>query len=89
MDKRVSLRINEELWRKAKILAAIRGVTLKSMIEELLKREIEAEEILKDETSISEEDINLLMKRRIEGKHPFTIISSKSAVELVREGRGQ
>jgi len=35
MDKRVSLRINEELWRKAKILATIRGVTLKSMIEEL------------------------------------------------------
>ncbi|MCS7366541.1 MAG: DUF6364 family protein [archaeon YNP-WB-062] len=67
MDKRVSLRINEELWRKAKILAAIRGVTLKSMIEELLKREIEAERILKDETSISEEDINLLMKKRIEG----------------------
>jgi hypothetical protein len=89
MDKRVNLRINEELWRKAKILATIRGITLKSMIEELLKREIEAEEILKDETSILEEDINLLMKRRIEGKHPFTIISSKSAVELVREGRGQ
>ncbi|MCC6018537.1 MAG: hypothetical protein LM601_05885 [Candidatus Verstraetearchaeota archaeon] len=89
MDKRVSLRVNEELWRKAKILATIRGVTLKSMIEELLEREIEAEEILKDETSISEEDINLLMKRRIEGKHPFTIISNKSAVELVREVRGQ
>ncbi|MCS7369565.1 MAG: hypothetical protein NDF57_07630 [archaeon GBS-70-058] len=88
MDKITSLRINEELWRKAKILAAIRGTTLKSIIEELLAREIEAEEILKEETSISEEEINLLIRRRIEGKHPFTIVSDKNAVDLVKEGRG-
>jgi predicted transcriptional regulator len=88
MDKITSLRINEELWRKAKMLAAMRGTTLKAIIEELLRREIEAEEILKDEAKVSEEDINILMRRRMEGKLPFTIISDKSAVDLVKEGRG-
>jgi len=36
---------------RLKMLAAMRGTTLKAIIEELLRREIEAEEILKDETN--------------------------------------
>ncbi|MCD6469328.1 hypothetical protein J7L29_00830 [Candidatus Bathyarchaeota archaeon] len=89
MDKITSLRINAELWRKAKVLAAMRDTTLKSIIEELLTMEIEAEELLdEEEINASEEAINLLEKRRAAGELPFIIVSEKRAVDLVREGRG-
>jgi predicted DNA-binding protein len=88
MDKNTSLRINTELWRKAKVLAAMRGKTLKSIIEELLAREIEAEELLDEEIDVSEEAINFLERRRIMGEIPFIIVNDKKAVDLVGEGRG-
>ena len=88
LDKVTSLRIDAELWRKAKVLAAMRGTTLKSIIEELLTMEIEAEDLLDEEVDISEEAINLLEEKRAAGELPFTIVSDKRAVDLVREGRG-
>jgi len=87
-DKITSIRVNEEIWRKAKILAARRGITLRSLIEGLLKMEIEAEELLKEESKISEEHIKVLEERRRRGEVPFIILSERTAVELVKEGRG-
>ncbi|MGC9086990.1 MAG: hypothetical protein ACP5IT_12435 [Thermoproteota archaeon] len=88
MDEATSIRIDADLWRKAKILAAKRGVTLRSIIEELLAMEIEAEELLGEKVTVDESAVEALLKERKKGKMPFVIVSKKTAVELVREGRG-
>jgi len=89
-EKVTSLKIDPELWKKAKMLALKRGVTLKSLIDELLSNEVKADEFLVEgESKASEELLEALKKRREEGLVPFIISSRKSAVELVKEGRGR
>ena len=88
-EKITSLRINSELWKKVKLLAVERGVTLKSLIEELLSSEVEAEGILREKFKVSEKLFKALEENRKRGQIPFIISSRKSAVELVREGRGE
>ncbi|MGB9758479.1 MAG: hypothetical protein ACP5KW_06475 [Thermoproteota archaeon] len=88
MDEVTSVRINAELWRKVKILAAKRGVTLRSIIEELLAMEVEAEELLSEKATVDESIVEALLKERKKGKIPLVIVSKKTTVELVREGRG-
>jgi hypothetical protein len=88
-EKVTSLKIDPELWKKAKLLAVKRGVTLKSLVEELLTLEVEGEELLEGETGASAELLKALEERRREGSTPFAIKSKKSAVELLREGRGE
>jgi len=46
-EKITSIRIEEELWKKAKILAVKRGIVLKNLVEELLSSEVEADELTK------------------------------------------
>lgn len=87
-EKVTSLRIDAELWRKVKLLAVKRGVTLKSLMEKLISMELKAEELLEGEAEVSTEVLEALKERRRRGLLPFVISSEKSAVELVREGRG-
>ena len=88
-EKITSVRINEEIWKKAKILAIMEGVTLKSLIEDALVTIIEGDEIAKKfKQTIKEETLNKLRRTRKKGLLPFQITSEKTAVELVREGRG-
>jgi macrodomain Ter protein organizer (MatP/YcbG family) len=87
--KITSLKIDPELWKKVKLLAVKRGITLKSLIEELLILEVEGEEFFEGETPTSKELLTALEERRRKGTAPFVIKSKKSAVELVREGRGE
>jgi len=88
--KVTSLKIDPELWKKAKMLALKRGATLKSLIEELLSNEVKADEFLGEgKSGASEELLEALKKRREGGLLPFIISSRKSAVELVKEGRGR
>jgi len=88
MDEVTSIGIDAELWKKVEILAAKRGVTLRSLIEELLAMEVEAEELLSEKVAIDESTVKALLEERKTGKVPFIIVSKKTAVELVREGRG-
>ncbi|MGB9717193.1 MAG: hypothetical protein ACPL4E_01965 [Thermoproteota archaeon] len=88
-EKITSLKIDPELWKKVKLLAVKRGITLKSLIEELLTLEVEGEEFLLGEANASTELLETLEERRKKGLMPFTIKSKKSAVELIREGRGE
>jgi hypothetical protein len=88
-EKITSLKIDPELWKEVKLLAVKRGVTLKSLVEELLTLEVEGEEFLEGEIRASKELLTALEERRKEGRAPFVIKSKKSAVELVREGRGE
>lgn len=87
-EKITSIRIDKELWKKAKILAIKRGIVLKDLVEELLLSEVKGEEFIKS-MKISEELMNSLKERADKGEIPFIISSKKSAVELVREGRGR
>ncbi|MEM1548393.1 MAG: hypothetical protein QXN75_03455 [Thermoproteota archaeon] len=88
-EKITSLKINPELWKKVKMLAVKRGVTLKSLIEELLVLEVEGEELSLVEAGVSTQLLEALEERSKKGMLPFTIESRKSAVELVKEGRGE
>jgi len=38
-----SVRVDEELWKKAKIHAIQKGITLTALLEELLRNELEKE----------------------------------------------
>lgn len=87
-EKVTSLKVDPELWKKVKLLAVKRGVTLKSLVEELLALEVAGEEFLEGEKGISTEMLKALEEKRSKGSNPFVIKSKKSAVELVREGRG-
>jgi len=88
-EKVTSIKVDSELWKAAKLLAVRRGVSLKAMIESLLIAEVEADLSSVDELQVSEEHLKRLLKRRKRGKPPFMIRSERSAVELVREGRGE
>jgi len=85
-EKITFLKLDPELWRKVKLLAIKRGVTLKSLIEELLALEVEGEEFFEGEIRTSKELLAALEERK-KGRVPFVIKSKKSAIELVREGR--
>lgn len=86
-EKITSIKINPELWKKVKLLVIERGSSLKSLLEELLINEIEAEELVKEEFKTSESLLKVLEERRKEGQIPFIISIQKSATELVREER--
>jgi predicted DNA-binding ribbon-helix-helix protein len=87
-EKITSIRIDNELWKKAKILAIKRGIVLKNLVEELLSNEVRGEDYMKS-THVSEELMQKLWDRADKGEIPFTITTNKTAVELVREGRGR
>jgi len=88
-EKITSIRIKEELWKAAKILAIEEGVPLKSLIEEALSILVEGNRIAKNfEYVIRDDALKELKALRKKGKLPFQIISEKTAVEIVREGRG-
>lgn len=89
MTKKItSIRIDEELWRKAKILAIGRGVVLKDLVEELLTNEVIGNELVKN-PRFSEELFQRLEEVASAGETPFIISSKKTAIKLVREGRGR
>jgi len=88
-EKVTSIKVDPELWRLAKLLALQRGITLRSMIESLLRAEVESGLSGDGELRISEKHLKMLTERRKRGETPFVILSKKSAVELVGEGRGK
>ncbi len=60
---------------------------LKNLVEGLLSNEVEADEFA-NKLSFSQQLIDVLKQARSEGKVPLITSSSKSPVELIREGRG-
>jgi predicted DNA-binding ribbon-helix-helix protein len=88
VEKITSIRIDKELWKKAKILAIKRGIVLKDLVEEVLSSEVRADELAKS-IQVSQELMQKLQDRVDKGEIPFTIVTNKTAVELVKEGRGR
>lgn len=72
-----SIKVDPELWRRAKLLAVCRGIRLKVMIESLLRAEVEADLSGGDVLQVSGEHLKILMERRMEGKTPLVILSDK------------
>jgi hypothetical protein len=60
---------------------------LKSLIERLPEMKIEVEKVMEKDRP-AEGEIRSLEERRRRGEIPLMIISRKTAVELVKEGRG-
>jgi len=88
VDKVTSIKIDSELWRRAKLLAVKRGVTLRSILEDLLLGEVRADEFLGDVVGVRSSGLmEVLEGRRRSGLVPFTITSSRRAVDIVREQR--
>jgi len=89
-DKVTSIRIREDLWKAAKILAVEEGVTLRALIEELLESVVQGARLAKRfELGVQEDILKVFKSKREEGEIPFIIVHEKTAVELVREGRGE
>ena len=87
-NKVTSVRINPELWKRAKITAIEEGITLSKLLEEALSIIIDWRDIVRDARLNIDEDVLRRMKElRNKRKLPFIIMSEKTAVELVREGR--
>ncbi len=87
-EKITSIRIDNDLWKKAKILAIKRGIVLKDLVEELLSNEVRGEEFMQS-LPVSAELMQSLQDRVDKGEVPFIISTNRTAVELVREGRGR
>jgi len=89
-DKITSIRIREDLWKDAKILAIEEGITLKALIEELLNSVVQGARLAKKFQLWTQDDVlGVLRSKRKRKEDPFTIVHEKTAVELVREGRGE
>lgn len=89
-DKVTSIRIREDLWKAAKILAVEEGVTLRALIEELLESVVQGARLAKKfELGVQEDILKVFKSKREKGEIPFIIVHEKTAVELVREGRGE
>jgi len=89
-DKITSIRIREDLWRDAKILAIEEGITLRALIEELLESAVQgANTAKKFRLEVQDDVLEVFRSRRKRKEVPFTIVHEKTAVELVREGRGE
>ena len=87
-EKVTSIKVDPGLWKKVKMLAVERGVTLKALVQELLESEVEAASLLGEELEVTK-GLEALLERRKRGEVPFVIDSDKTAVELVREVRGE
>ncbi|GEM_PF-990886 len=89
-DKITSIRIREDLWKDAKILAIEEGITLRALIEELLGSAVQGARLAKKfQLGIQDDVLEVLRSKRKTKEIPFTIVHEKTAVELVREGRGE
>jgi len=89
-SKTTSVRIEEALWREFKALAAREGTTLSALLRELVSAAVEGARIAEKlgRGSLKEEVLRELRARRAREEDPFSIVHEKTAVELVKEGRG-
>lgn len=82
-DKVTSIRIKEEVWREAKILAIKDGITLKQLIEELLESVISGNRWTeKLQSNVQEDILEVFRSKRRRRKLPFKIIHEKMLSSL-------
>ncbi|RLF02067.1 MAG: hypothetical protein DRK00_10550 [Thermoprotei archaeon] len=89
MRRVTSVRIEDELWRKVKALAALEGTTVSSILEEALTALVRGAEKAASFEQPGDHVVEELKAIRARGGDPLIIAyPEKTAVELVEEGRG-
>ena len=86
--KTTSIKVDEELWKRFKILSVRLNVPMGTLLKDSVEAVVEGGETL-TEPVIEEDLLTELRQLRSEGKAPLRIMETKTAVELVREGRGR
>jgi len=86
--KVTSVRVDPELWKRAKIAAIEEGVSLSDLIQEGISIIVDWRKFVDEfQMNVDKDLLDEMIKRRKQGKLPFIIVSEKTAVELVKEGR--
>ena len=86
--KTTSIRVDPELWKRAKIAAIKEGVTLSDLVREAISIVVDWRQFVDElQLDVDKDLLEKMLERRREGDLPFIIVSEKTAVELVREGR--
>jgi len=89
MSRVTSVRIEDELWRKVKALAALEGTTVSALLEEMLTVLVRGAEKAASLEQSRGRVVEELKAIRARGGSPLIIAyPGKTAVELVKEGRG-
>lgn len=87
-SKITSIRIDLELWKRAKIAAVEEGITLSDLVQEAISIIVDWRQIVDEfQLNVDKSLLDKMLKIRESGDLPFIIVSKKTAVELVREGR--
>jgi len=87
-SKITSIRIDPELWKRAKIAAVEEGITLSDLVQEAISIIVDWRQIVDEfQLNVDKSLLNKMLEKRESGDLPFIIVSKKTAVELVREGR--
>lgn len=85
-----SIRVDSRLWKRAKIAAIEEGTTLSRLIEEALSAVVDWRSVVEESgLDVDEELLKKMLSLRQQGELPFTIVTEKTAVELVKEGRSR
>jgi len=80
--------VDPELWKRAKIAAIKEGVTLSDLVREAISIVVDWRQFVDElQLDVDKDLLEKMLERRREGDLPFIIVSEKTAVELVREGR--
>ena len=86
--KVTSIRVDSELWKRAKIAAVEEGITLSDLVQEAISIVVDWRLIVDElQLNVDRDLLNRMLECREKGDLPFVITSRKTAVEIVREGR--
>jgi len=80
--------VDRDLWKRAKIAAIEEGITLSDLVQEAISIVVDWRRLVDElQLNIDRNLLNKMIETKSRGRVPFAIISDKTAVELVREGR--
>ena len=87
-NKVTSIRVEEDIWKRAKIAAIEEDTQLSKLVEEALEIIIGWREIINDTNlDVDEKMLKKMLKESSKGEKPLRIETKRSAEEIVREGR--
>ncbi len=88
-DRVTSVRIRDGLLKEARVLAILEGSTFRALVEELLEMAVGGAKLAGSVEAVPDEEVvEELLKMSRGGANPLVIVHEKTAVEIVREGRG-
>ena len=84
----MSIRIDPELLRRAKIVAIEEGITLSELIREAIRIVVDWRWLVDElQLNVDRDLLEKMIVIRSRGGKPFIIVSNKTSEEIVKEGR--